>query len=144
MLSIVPGPHADHACLGAKCRQPDGSASVYDLPTGSTRCPVCGSRRLTRLFNAVNVGRGMAQHVDSLVEPEVTRQRNALREDAPAAPVTGVAPAEQMQLKRTYTGNGAGMLGMIPGDGRAASQAVNVPLLRRFGGPRPVTGTVVG
>ena len=138
----MPGPHADYACLGAKCRTDDG-ASVYDLPVGNTRCPVCGSRRLTRLFNAVNVGRGMAQHIDSLVEPEVTRQREALADTA-AAPVSGVPVGEQIQLARSRSaGNPAGMLGLVPGEGRAASQQVNLPLLNRFGGPIPSTGMVV-
>ena len=137
----MPGPHADFACLSPKCRTEDG-ASVYDLPLGSSRCPVCGSRRLTRLYNAINVGRGMAQHIDTLVEPEVTRQRELL-EAPPSAPVPAVPVAEQMQVKRSYTGNGAGMLSMIPGDGRMASQAINVPVLNKLGGPIPRTGIVV-
>ena len=139
----MPGPHADYACLGAKCRTDDG-ASVYDLPVGNTRCPVCGSRRLTRLFNSINVRRGMAQHVDSLVEPEVTRQREALADAASAAPVPGVPVGEQIQLARSRSaGNPAGMLGLVPGEGRAASQQVNLPLLNRLGGPIPSTGMVV-
>lgn len=138
----MPGPHADFACLSPKCRTEDG-ASVYDLPLGSSRCPVCGSRRLTRLFNAVNVGRGMAQHVDTLVEPEVTWQREALADAAPTAPVPGVPVAEQIQIARSRTGSGMGMLGLVPSEGRAASQQINLPMLSRFGGPIPRTGMVV-
>lgn len=31
---------------------------MYELPVGAVRCPVCGSRRIKRLFNAIGVLRG--------------------------------------------------------------------------------------
>ena len=49
---------ADFACL-AKCKGDDGEAIVYEITFDParcpTRCPVCGSKRLRRLFNAINV-----------------------------------------------------------------------------------------
>lgn len=47
-------PSADFSCLGKKCRTDEG-APVYELPIDATRCPVCGSKRLTRLFNKIAV-----------------------------------------------------------------------------------------
>ena len=47
-------PRADFSCLSKKCRTDEG-APVYELPVDAIRCPCCGSKRLTRLFNAVNV-----------------------------------------------------------------------------------------
>src|SRR5882724_5056602 len=63
----MPGPRADFACLSPKCRQ-DGASTVYeDLPVGSTRCPVCGSKRLQRLYNTapgmIRSGGRNLQHV---------------------------------------------------------------------------------
>jgi hypothetical protein len=45
---------ADYACLG-KCKKLQGAAPIYELPTGSTHCPTCGSKRLQQLFNNPNV-----------------------------------------------------------------------------------------
>ncbi len=58
-------PRADFTCLSPKCRQ-DGAATVYeDLPIASKRCPVCGSKRITRLYNKIAVVRGAAPERDS-------------------------------------------------------------------------------
>lgn len=46
---------ADYACLSKKCMTPEGEAPTYELPTGSTRCPKCGSKRIRQLFNNPNV-----------------------------------------------------------------------------------------
>ena len=57
-------PRADWTCLSPKCRQ-DGAATVYeDLPLNTTRCPVCGSKRITRLYNKVTILRGAQQDRD--------------------------------------------------------------------------------
>jgi hypothetical protein len=45
------GPRADFVCLSKKCFQ-DGAATVYELPVASTRCPVCSSKRIQRLYNS--------------------------------------------------------------------------------------------
>ena len=55
---------ADFACLSKRCATEEG-ATVYELPVGSTRCPVCGSKRLRQLFNNPNViARGAAPERD--------------------------------------------------------------------------------
>lgn len=51
-------PPADFVCNGPKCRTEAGEAPVYELPLDAKRCPVCGSKRIQRLFNKVGVLRG--------------------------------------------------------------------------------------
>lgn len=63
---------ADYACLGKKCRTPEGEATVYELPLASTRCPVCSSKRLQRLFTSVPmIGSGKAKQLDAFVRPSL-------------------------------------------------------------------------
>jgi DNA-directed RNA polymerase subunit RPC12/RpoP len=67
----------DFSCSG-KCKKErdDGAAVVYpDLPATTTRCPVCGSKRVTKLFTNVNVAHGVAKHVDALVGPQYEHQK---------------------------------------------------------------------
>ena len=47
-------PLADFSCLSKKCRTDEG-APVYELPIDAKCCPVCASKRITRLFNKVAV-----------------------------------------------------------------------------------------
>ncbi len=64
----MPAPRADFSCSSKKCRTEEGSPVYEDLPITSTRCPVCGSKRITRLWNsAPHVSHGVAKHVDALV-----------------------------------------------------------------------------
>ena len=72
-------PRADFTCLSPHCRQ-DGAATVYeDLPITSTRCPVCGSKRITRLYNKITVLRGAAQERDpALTSSSHLRRSTAL------------------------------------------------------------------
>src|SRR3989338_7773680 len=83
-------PRADFACLSRKCRsETEGAAPIYELPVGATRCPVCGSKRLQRLWNrAPAVLRGaqpepvnlrsssMATNLDRLAAPEIERMEH--------------------------------------------------------------------
>src|SRR5438128_7129182 len=72
------GPHADFTCLARRCRQEDGSAPTYDLPVTATRCPICGSKRIIRLFNQVRVsttGHDMALRVDPITSRAWEEQR---------------------------------------------------------------------
>jgi hypothetical protein len=46
---------ADFACLGKCKRDNEGIAPTHELPVGSKRCPVCGSKRLQQIFNNPNV-----------------------------------------------------------------------------------------
>lgn len=53
------GPLADWVCLSKKCLQ-DGANTVYfDLPISTRFCPTCGSKRIKRLYNQINVLRGV-------------------------------------------------------------------------------------
>lgn len=75
------GPRADWVCNSPKCRTDEG-APVYELPISAKRCPVCGSTRIVRLYNKVNVATGaqpdhfngqatsssFARRLDNLVE----------------------------------------------------------------------------
>lgn len=47
-------PRADFYCPSKKCRTDEG-APKFELPVDATRCPMCGSKRLTRLFDQVGV-----------------------------------------------------------------------------------------
>ena len=47
-------PRADWVCNSKKCSTEDGQP-VYELPVNASRCPVCGSKRIARLFNKVGV-----------------------------------------------------------------------------------------
>src|SRR3970040_2522254 len=70
----------------------EGAAPIYELPVGATRCPVCGSKRLQRLWNrAPAVLRGaqpepvnlrsssMATNLDRLAAPEIERMEDRER-----------------------------------------------------------------
>ncbi len=76
-------PLADFICNSQKCRTKNGSAPVFELPLGSTHCPM-GHKKLVRLFNkvAVRIGKraydngdmrhtssSMARRVDQIAEP---------------------------------------------------------------------------
>lgn len=93
-------PRADFACLSRKCKTEAGEASVYELPVGATRCPVCGSKRIARLFNAVNISSGLAKRTDALVEPAYEHARAKIDQDS-------VARAEKLS-------RGVGGIRMVP------------------------------
>lgn len=50
-------PQADYVCNSKKCRKPNGTAPVYELPTKATHCPY-GHRQIVRLYNKINVNLG--------------------------------------------------------------------------------------
>lgn len=76
----------DFTCLGKKCRTEDGAATVYmDLPSTTTRCPVCGSRRITKIFSANFSVKGVAKHVDEALEHSGLRQQLEQRDRRIAA-----------------------------------------------------------
>lgn len=86
-------PHADFACNSKTCKTVKG-ATVYDLPVNSTRCPVCGSRRIIRLFSAPHISRGIAAQTGKMMERDHVRQQRA-KDDAKTAqhnaPMLGVS-----------------------------------------------------
>ena len=67
------GPHADFVCLGPKCKK-DGESPVYDLPVGAKRCPVCSSKRVQRLYNAVNISKPGFYEINRVVDKEGARR----------------------------------------------------------------------
>lgn len=134
------GPRADFACLSKKCQQ-DGAASVYELPVAATRCPVCGSKRLQRLYNAINVSSGIARRTDAIAGPayeQAVAGKNAARDSrrhvAPpiAVPVNGIGAALG-KLHPAFSG-----VGFAGGKGVASSAPPPLPgpVLRKLP-PRP-------
>jgi hypothetical protein len=129
------GPRADWTCLSKKCQQ-DGAATVYyDLPINTTRCPVCGSKRITRLYNAVNVARGIATGVDRMVQP-VADEHDRIRSAARAGEARGIADgsgqrrASFMQPISAITGQGAAPGKALPAPGLPVYVADNGDTMR--------------
>lgn len=149
------GPRADFACLSKKCQQ-DGSATVYpDLPISSTRCPVCGSKRLQRLYNSVNVAMGKAKAVDAIVEPAYTaaheeknKAEEAQRQRRVAPPlavpiVNGVIRMDGSFAARQFPQLQTLQTTAMPGGSRPLPQAPTVvgqKIQRRP--PRPAMGSM--
>src|SRR5262245_38953244 len=50
-------PRADFSCLSGKCDK-KGRLVTYELPVNAQRCPVCGSKKIKRLYDRVNVNLG--------------------------------------------------------------------------------------
>lgn len=69
----------DFLCLGKHCRTPEGATLYSDLPSGTTRCPVCGSKRVQKIFSA-NVGTGMARKVDGMLDQSGLREQLEARD----------------------------------------------------------------
>lgn len=107
-------PRADYACLAKPCKHTeghecqleacpnDGSASVYELPTTAKRCPVCGSKRIQRLYNAINISHGVAKAVGQMVEgtynEQMARHDQARKDERTFGPAFGV-PMNQLGAK---------------------------------------------
>ncbi len=128
----MPAPRADFACLAPKCQQ-DGAATIYELPITATRCPVCGSKRVKRLYNAVNVGSANARAHEKILEASTI----------PAQLDAAKAAAEAKRESPIMKMGGAGALGAVrafPG-AAAGSQGVAIPLIRSFSGPKPGAGS---
>lgn len=62
------------ACNSPTCRTKKG-ARVYELPAATTRCGVCGSKKIQRLMSGFNISKGIAKRSDAKMEPEYTRQQ---------------------------------------------------------------------
>lgn len=76
-------PLANFSCESGKCDK-KGRRSIYELPINATRCAVCGSKKIRRLYDAVNVRTGSrapdngdmrhtssskARRIDQIAEP---------------------------------------------------------------------------
>jgi hypothetical protein len=130
-------PRADFICLSKKCRTDEG-APTYELPTTAKSCPVCGSKRLQRIW-AVNVNTGGAKERDKIVEPAFEEATKPKR-DAHAAKVEGRAtpplavPINQVAPTLAAMGRqaqlGAGKPSLIPATPSLLSLKGRTPLAR--------------
>jgi len=78
----VPPPSADFACLSKKCATDEG-APTYELPVTATRCPVCGSKRITRIWTPPAILRSGQRAITHLVDQagaEAQSAHNTTRE----------------------------------------------------------------
>jgi hypothetical protein len=124
------GPRADFTCLAPACDSLEGAA-VYELPVTATRCPVCGSKRIRRLFNAVNVGSaGARAHAQMLESSSLPAQADAAR--------AAHAEAEKTPVLKIGAGTA---LGAVRGDRDAVIQSHGtMQIIRALGKPRPTYG----
>jgi hypothetical protein len=104
-------PRADFICLSKKCATPEG-APAYELPVNAVCCPACGSKRIKRLFNSVNISHGVARKVDAIAERPITEalaKRDEIREKARLYPMVNAVPMRQLgaNLQQVYMGSGA-------------------------------------
>ena len=148
-------PHADFACNSKTCKTAKG-ATVYDLPVNATRCPVCGSKRIIRLFSAPNISRGIAKRSDAFVEPVYTEKRQqkdrAKEANRQAPPIAvdarqGLAAAVQQGMARAGYGHipvpaPSGQLGPArPTTRITAPDLAGIVAAGAGRGPRPDAGT---
>jgi len=122
-------PRADFVCLSKKCQQPDGEAPTYELPVGATRCPICGSSRIRRLFNKVNVATGaaaVARESDKIIAP--------MMEQAARAPKGGTHGVNTLPLSGAQ---GASIMGRDQTGAAGFSRSAILPLIKSFQPPRP-------
>ena len=128
------GPHADFVCRSKHCLTSEG-ASVYDLPVDATHCPK-GHKRLTRLFNAVNVNSDGARRLDRLVEPayeQAHATKRAVVNSPNRWPMVHPVPVRQLDsaLQATFASAGA------PAPMRVDTKSYEQP--GRPGTGRPIT-----
>ena len=82
---------------------------MYELPVGATHCPVCGSKRIKRLFNAIGVLRGRSPESD----PRLTSSSHFQRSTALLQPGMDEADAHRPPKDmRTYAGRAADTTGV--------------------------------
>jgi hypothetical protein len=127
----MPPPRANFACLSAKCQQ-DGAASIYELPISATRCPVCGSKKVRRLFDAVQIGSGDARAHAALVE------QSSIPAQAAAAKERKDFTLRGEELQRGG-GSAAGALGVVQATGASAASRRTIGLMKALGPMRPMS-----
>ena len=134
-------PRANFVCLSRKCQKENGEAMVYELPVSAKVCSVCGSKRIKRLFDAINIASGRARQLDAMVEGPVTAalaKKDELKRSRLAYPMVRAVP----------TGRIGHELGQVYGMGQGSPVAVDQGALRRkaeLGGTIPgAPGAVMG
>lgn len=139
------GPRADFACLSKACRTAEGEATVYELPVAAKVCPVCGSKRLQRLFNAVNVARGVGRGVDRLVGESINDQQaqqdQARAAEAQNGPALAV-PVSQIGAALGKINPAFASASVGPAGGARVAEHAPAPLFGALRG-RPTRPTVV-
>lgn len=92
-------PLADFACLSKKCARKDGTAPVFEATTKAIACPACGSRKIKRLYNKIQVRIGRARPED---DSRHTSSRMSHKVDALAEPA--MLDAERRKRKGLEAG----------------------------------------
>lgn len=80
----TPVARADFLCSGRRCQTEHGATVYPDLPIATTRCPVCGSKRVKRVYTPPNISQGISKRTDAVLGPEYIRQQQK-RDEARAA-----------------------------------------------------------
>lgn len=131
---------------------------MYELPVGARRCPLCGSTRIKRLFNAVGVLRGRQPEGDSRLTSSSHLQRSTALLQPGMDEADGRRPPKDM---RTFAVNAGDATGVgEAGRGRPMTELEIARTMtqdkRHFGGPvspssivkilssSPIPTTVVG
>jgi hypothetical protein len=122
----MPPPRANFACLGKKCETETGAA-VYELPIAARRCPVCGSTRIRRLFDAVNIGSAQHRAAEKIIQSSSLPAQAEAAKVRPETSTRPMASAPALGAVQSYPGAAAG-----------SRQAV--ALLKSGGGVRPLYG----
>ena len=150
-MAIGAGPRANFVCLGKKCLK-DGESPVYELPVGAARCPVCSSKRIKRLFDAVNISQPGFFQKNRVVDAEGARAFERLHDQADAriaalkrqtpqlaVPIRNLGPA----LARLHPAFGAVALDTANGS-RPTGEGFAHPVARTMRGrpPRPGPGSL--
>lgn len=102
-------PRADFVCNSRKCQTPEGEAPVYELPVDAKVCPVCRSKRLKRLFNAVNVLRGRQPERDSRLTSSSHFQRSTALLQPGMDEADGRRPPKDMATFAVSAGDTTGL-----------------------------------
>lgn len=82
---------------------------MYELPVGATRCPLCGSRRIKRLFNAVNVLRGRQPERDGRLTSSSHLQRSTALLQGGMDEADGRRPPKDMRTFAVNAGDSTGL-----------------------------------
>ena len=125
-------PVGDFVCNSAKCRTEDGAPMYENLPIKTTRCPVCGSKRIQRIFNsAPMVASGMVARNEQMAQVIRPALDKAERPKLDAAPQNADDWAKR-QLRERFAvrpdkfGEVLAGYGMHPGLSQGWGQKINV------------------
>ena len=140
-MGMGAGPRADFVCLSRKC-QKDGQQPTYELPLDAIRCPCCGSRRIKRLYNAVNISAAGFYRVNKIVDVEVA---NALERKHDQRDADMAAQKRRSPMLAVPIGNLGQALGRIhPAFAGVALDASKGGRATGEGFAHPVSGQVRG